>query len=61
MGKHTRRSSLRLAEARLRTGAAAHLLGGGLDLLGAIGTHLFKRARVRPLGHYAFSGLTRRL
>jgi hypothetical protein len=44
MGKQRRLASIRLAEGRLRTGASAHLLGGGLDLLGAIGAHLAKRA-----------------
>jgi hypothetical protein len=47
MGTHRRLAPLRRAEARLRTGAAAHLLGGGLDLLGAIATHLLQRVRGR--------------
>jgi hypothetical protein len=38
-------ASTRRAEARLRTGAVAHLLGGGLDLLEALTRHLLERMR----------------
>jgi len=50
MGKPRRLVSIRRAEARVRSGAAAHLLGGGLDLLGAIAAHLLRRARGRIPG-----------
>jgi len=43
MGERTWSASRRRAEARLRTGAAAHLLGGGLDLLEALARHLLGR------------------
>jgi hypothetical protein len=38
---------LRLLEARLRTGRMAHLLGGALDVAGA----LIAYARAHPRGH----------
>jgi hypothetical protein len=47
MGKRRRLASLGRAEARIRTGPAAHLLGGGLDLLAAVVGLLFKRVRGR--------------
>ncbi|HXB15152.1 MAG TPA: hypothetical protein VNV44_05350 [Solirubrobacteraceae bacterium] len=37
----------RRAEARLRTGPAAHLLGGALDVLGALGRYSRARRRRR--------------
>jgi hypothetical protein len=50
MGKPRRLASISRAEARIRTGAAAHLLGGSLDLLAAITAHLRKRLRGRIPG-----------
>jgi hypothetical protein len=40
-------SALRRAEARLRTGAGAHLLGGALDFIGALVRYLLARRRGR--------------
>jgi hypothetical protein len=44
-------AKVRRAEARLRTGAAAHLLGGGLDLLEAVARHLLARIERRRRSH----------
>jgi hypothetical protein len=41
------RSAARRAEARLRTGPGAHLLGGLLDVLGALGRYGRARRRAR--------------
>jgi hypothetical protein len=43
------RARVRRLEAGLRTGRAAHLLGGSLDLLQALARYAFARARGRPL------------
>jgi hypothetical protein len=39
----------RRAEAWLWTGPLGHLLGGSLDLLGALARYLLARARGRPI------------
>jgi hypothetical protein len=46
-------SPLRRAEARLWTGPVAHLIGGALDLLGAVARLLLARARGRLRGRTA--------
>ncbi|MGO9489762.1 MAG: hypothetical protein ACLQBB_12125 [Solirubrobacteraceae bacterium] len=47
MSRRTRPQSLRHAEARIWTGSLAHLLGGSLDVLGAL-WHALRQRRARP-------------